>query len=637
MLGSIRDNLDKLWVKVLLGLVALSFIFVGLTSGDRSSNKNNVAKVNGEPVSRYDLDLSIQRQQGRFGEIFEQLYPTDADKKRFATEVLEQLINSKALIQQLSNMGLSASEDEVNESIKSLPFFQENGRYSPDKLKQVIAANQGRLSLHTIQREINEDIMQKRFEQIISDTEFALPYETSERLQMEKQKRDAQVVTIEQKHFEKEITVSDEELQGYYQEHMARFKEDEKVSLEYVELDMKQLIQKVTPLEEDIKTRYEENIEDYKDEEKRRASHILIKISEEKDEAAARKEIDDIAKKVAEGGDFAELAKEFSQDFSSEKGGDLGFAGRGVMESAFEEAIYALAKVGDVSGVVKTQLGFHLIKLMDIQEESVRPLASVRQDIVSELQREEAESIFYEKLDLMREQAFEHSDSLQEVAAALSTDIKTSPEFSKRTATGLFVNNKVLTAAFSNDVLHEKRNSEVIELTPEHAIVIRLKNYQEEKVQAFDEVKEEVTKNLTSKKLKDYVTEKGQNFVKSLQTGETIDAELNALNLTWKEAKQLDRNSYELGREVTQLIFQASKPTKEISVAYSGFTMSDGNFVLIGISNVTEPQLDTFTDVEKQQIGARIVRDLSNQARLSIVKTLRSEAEIKVYEENLPN
>ncbi len=632
MMESIRTGVQKPWFKALLVVIIISFVFAGyFTSPGFTGSPDAVAEVNGEEIRVGELNNAVNLEASRYGEQFNALFPTDERKRQFRMDVLDKLINSKLVAQEVEALGFTASEAEIIEKVREIPAFQQDGKFSPALMDQLLV--QRGWSREYFRQMINDDVAQAQFLQVFTDTEVALNDEVAHRIALEKQQRSVKALVLSAAAFEDKVEVSEQEISDYYQAHIDDYQVEEKLVVEYIELKTDDLAAEAEVTDEEIQQYYDSNQDLYRSEEERRVAHILI-TTEERSEEEALSKIEALKQRIDGGEDFAEVAKAESEDFSAEDGGDLGFAGRGVMDAEFEKAMFDLENVGDVSGVVKSEFGFHLIKLLEVKSGDVRPLEEVREQIASRIKNEKAEEAFYIKKDKISQLAFDNYDSLTAAAAEGELEIKTSEAFARSGGQGIFANAALLQEAFGNDVLLDKRNSSAIEISEDHVVILRAKEHTPSRTKSLDEVKAEVTVALRSKKAREAAKEQGDELIAKLNAGESVESNVAELGLEWKVAENIRRNSAELGFDLTRLAFKAPKPVNGTPVAI-GEELLSGDYAVVQVTKVSEANLAELTDAERKQAEARIQRVMGDAAYSALVKAVREKAEIVKYEDRI--
>ncbi len=632
MMESIRTGVQKPWIKFLLAVVVVSFVFAGyFTSQGGADSADAIAKVNDEEITARQWNTAVNSEASRYGEQFNAMFPTEERKEQFRLNVLDKLINSELVAQEVSELGFRASAKQIQEQVIDIPQLQIDGKFSTAMLDQLLV-NRG-WSRNYFQQLIAEDITQSQFLHIFTATQVAMPYEVEKRIALEQQQRSVKALVVKFEPFEEQVTVTEEELRSYYDNNLDSYKVSEKLVVKYIELKTDDLMSSIEVADEQVEEYYQANQDLYRAEEERRVAHILIK-TEERSEDEARAKIEALAQRIEAGDDFAEVAKAESEDFSAEQGGDLGFAGRGVMDAEFEKAMFALDNVGDVSEPVESNFGFHLIKLLEVKDGDVRPLADVKDEIVTRLKSEEAEKQFYIKKDKIKQLAFEKYQSLSPAAAEAGLEIKTSEPFAPTGGEGVFANMDVVNEAYSQSVLGDARNSKVVDVSEDHIVVMRKENHIQARTKPLDEVKGEVTTAVRLKKAREMAQEKGQVIVDKLNRGESVESEVSELGLEWKTAEKIRRNSSELGFDLTRLAFQAPKPVDGVAQAM-GNELLNGDFAVVQVTEVITPDVSKLTEAEKKQAQSRIIRSMQDSSYQSFVEASKKDADVVKYQERI--
>jgi peptidyl-prolyl cis-trans isomerase D len=371
----------------------------------------------------------------------------------------------------------------------------------------------------------------------------------------------------------------------------------------------------------DVEAYYNENSDSFRQEEQRKVAHILIEFAD--DEAAAKTKIETVKARLAQGEDFAALAKELSDDvFSGENGGDLDWLEPGAMEETFEQAAVALTEVGSTSDIVKTSFGYHVIKLTDKKAEVVKSLAAVRDELFAKISNERAQDKFFELQQEMARISFEFPDSLDDVAAEIKGQVQTSSWLSRGVNTAPFDQPKVIEAAFSDLVLQDNMNSDVIEVTDSIVMVLRLNTYQEAKVKPLTEVTAQITTLLTN----DKATTKAQNTVDELliqfKAGNDITEQLTALNAKFEDKVNVKRYASDLDQSIVRKAFVLPHPIDgEVSAA--SVSLSNGDLAVVEVKAVAVADVPMNPNLAKQQTS-----QLAQSAYKSYVDSLKSEAKI---------
>jgi peptidyl-prolyl cis-trans isomerase D len=627
MLERIREGAQGPWAMVIIGLIVLSFVFAGVGSYLTSSAPTSVATVNGEEISANELERAYQNQraqmESQYGEGVSALFSDPTYLEQYRAQILDQLIGDLLLKQHAEALGLRVSDAQVREAIVSLPQFQLGGQFDNDRY--LAAIRQAGFQVSEFRDYIRREMTRDQLSRALGASSFALQSAATDLAALEQQTRDAKTLTVNASLFADTVSVTDEEIQIYYDANVAQYDTQERVDVAYVDLNVADLEADVTVSEEQVASYYEENLIAYQTEEVRSVSHILVEFGEDRDAALSR--IQGIQSKLQAGESFEALAESDSDDtFSAENGGDLGEISRDMMGEAFEAAAFALSNVGDVSDIVETEFGFHLIKATQIQPSVTSSLDEVRDDIAANLKRDAALDRFFELQAVMAQLAFEVPESLDELASELDTKIKTTGLFTRSNAPTPFGRADLIAQAFSDELLSDQVNSDVIEIDDERVLVMRVNAYEPQRTRALDEVRTQINDTLTTQKAQDAARVWAESVVTSL-SDETVstDALLNDKGLTWEERSAVARNSSDMGRAMSQALFSLSLDTPEnIEVVELG----NGDIGVVQLQAVNKAE--EITEEVVTQYQQRLASVDSRETITSLIETLRAQADIQI-------
>ncbi len=634
MLEKFRNGINSTWAKIILGLIIISFVFAGIGSYLVSNVNNEVAIVNGDKISRMEFDRRYRQEKTRLGEKFTKFYNTESTQKQFAETVVERLIMEKLVEQASNDLGLYVSKQAVMDEISKTTAFQINGKFSAGTFRNLLNSNN--LTPDQYEGLIRK---QKQTAQLagLMGSEFSLPAEVNHLLSLQGQTRSGGYVAINAELLKASIgfegLAGEKKLKDYYQNNLGNFQIPEMVIAEYVELDANKI--KVDVSEAQLKTYYNEHPDDFGNAEQRRASHILISTAADADETTIKKaqlKADKLLVRIKAGEDFAVLAKTQSDDTgSAEKNGDLGYFEKNVMTPEFDAAVFSLQKVGDVTGVVKSSFGFHIIKLTDIKAGTIKPFAEVKDQVKKALEASLRDEKFVELNDILTEKAFEVVDSLEEVALSTELDIRVSAPFSNRGGKGIFSNRGIIEAAFSDNVLINGYNSEVISLAEDHTVVLRIKKQLPARIKTFDEVRLLVEKLLRGEEAETAAEKLSELVFKTLKAGDSIEKALALLpeqmKAKWHRFDNLSRNDAKIPRELTRFIFQMAKPASEKAVFAK--TTSRVGFDVVKLTKVTAGDASKSTAAQKKQVAEFITKKKASAEDHAFQNWLKNNADIE--------
>ncbi|MBB1315428.1 MULTISPECIES: peptidylprolyl isomerase [Aliivibrio] len=611
MMDRIREGSTGLVVKIILGLIIFSFVFAGVGSYLVGGSQPLAAKVGEREITRNDFEQVYQnernRMQSQLGEYFSTLLGDPAYVEQFRKSVLDRMVNDALLDNQAQELGLRVSDEQIRQAILSMPQFQKDGKFDEEIFN--VSLRRAGFTSDSFAEYLRGDLVRNQLVSALESTEFTLSNEVKAQGELEGQQREIRTITLDTATFAKNAKVTEEEVKEYYDANKQQFVRPEQVKVSYIELSGESLKAQAPITDEEIQTYYNENQDKYSTQEKREVSHILIK----GDEADAQA----VLARLDAGEDFATVAKEDSQDIPTAKeGGSLGWIERGVIDPEFEDAAFQLVNVGDHSGLVKSAFGYHIIQLDAIEAPKTKPLAKVSADIKAFLVDEHAADAFYSMQTELAEKAFESPDSLDDAAEAVNAKVITSDFFSQTDAPALLANSDVLQAIYSAEVKEDGLNSDVIEIAPEHVVVVRVEESRDEMVLPLEEVKASVITRLSQAKGEQKALELAKNTITALNKDD--DVYLSEQGLVFTEARMITRAD-----ELANDVYRLQKPTAD-KPTYAQVIDRQGNNVIVALDGVLE--LDNSAMAE--QVSTRLLRTQTQQDLTATLDTLKSNTEI---------
>ncbi|MCK5876710.1 MAG: SurA N-terminal domain-containing protein, partial [Candidatus Marithrix sp.] len=592
MLQNIRDNSQGCLSWVIVGLISLTFAVWGVGEFGLSNNERIIAEINGVEIPERDFLEQVNRQKDRLRSMFKN---QDLDLSSMLSQIrkstLQQMIDEELLIQSAANSGMQISNGLLAARIHSFEAFQADGKFSQSVYEQLLQ----RQGIHpiTFEADMRRSILTEQIRQGIIRS--ALVTDQEQRMILENQQRLISYLIIPTSRFTDTVKITDTEIETYYKENLTQYMTPEQVSIEYIELSNED-IEITQGLEEDaIEQSYNERKELFTTPPEWQARHILLKIAEDTGlmdvELIQTKAKSILAEVKAGEKTFAELASQYSEDIGSKNnGGDLGKFGPSAMVKPFEDAIKTM-QVGDISDLVKSRYGYHIIKLEAAIPEIVKPLAEVREQIEQDLSKELTESAFYAQIDELGNLAFENPNSLAAVNETLGLEIKTTELFARgeiHPNDSILSNQKVIKAAFDEAVLKENFNSDVIDIGEQQAIVLRLKDHLPAKDKPLEEVKADILATLTQNKTKAETKSLGESLLEQIKQGTEPSSVIQAQNLTWSTSQLVERQDNTFTQPtILKQAFKMGHPTDDKAI-YQSLELSNGDYALIAILEVKD-------------------------------------------------
>ncbi|BFN28347.1 MAG: peptidylprolyl isomerase [Gammaproteobacteria bacterium HGW-Gammaproteobacteria-9] len=618
MLQNIRDNSQGWIAKTIIGIIVVLLALTGFEAiFNASSNSQNAAAVNGEEISRYDLDQAMNMQRRQLAQQLGQDFDASLiDDRLLRDAALGSLIDRMLLLQGAKSADFAFSREALDQLILQTPEFQVEGAFSSARFDQVIQQmGYSRLQFRQL---LEQEMLIGQLRAGISGTGFVTDQQVENFARLEMQTRDFAMLTVPAQH--ETIDVSDEQIQKYYDDNADRFRTPEQVIVEYVELKKESFFDQVEASDEELQELYQKQIASLA--EQRRAAHILIETGGELSDAEAKAKIDEIAERVKSGEDFAVVAKEVSQDpGSANEGGDLGFAGPGVYDPAFEDALYALNE-GEVSAPVQSEFGWHIIKLLGVQSPEVPSFESMKPELVRELKAQQVEQRFVETSKQLEDAAFEASD-LTQPAQDLGLMVQTTEAFGRDGGEGITANRQVIQAAFSEEVLVDGANSSVIELDPDTSIALRVKEHLKPAPIPLADVRDDIVQQLQRSLAAETARTQGEQLLADLRQGQQPDGQ-------WQSVEAATRSQEGVAPALLQAVFRMPRPEQQDKPNYSGVALSNGDYVVVRLNGVNEPEA-ALSDEEKLNFRRFLASRVGQQDFAAFRQKLQAEAKIEKF------
>ena len=597
MLQSMRQSTQSTAVKVIIGLIVLSFAAFGLETLLPGGSGTSVAEVNGEEITPIALQEAITQQKRQLVSVLgDDIDPALLDDDRLQPRALQSLIQRALLLQKSAALNLVASEAQVGMSITSVEAFQLNGQFSPDAYKSVLAS--AGYTPERFRRAQADDIVLTQLQTAISETEFATETEIAATANLIAEERDVRYLVIPSEGLMTDEDLSDAALQNYYQQNEAAFFNPEQVVVDYVLLDPADFVVSVD--ESVVEEQYEAVKEEYEVAEQSRVSHILLIQDDDESDTTYGQRVAETAERIARGEDFADLAAELSDDLGSASlGGELGFTDGSAFPDEMETAIAALAERGAISGAVETDAGTHFIRLEErIAGDSV-DYTTVRGELRASIEAAEAERNLLIAVEELRDLAFNAPD-LSGPAAAIGAEVQVSEAFSLGEGAGLFTDARVRELAFSDDVKVSGNNSEVLELSGQRFVAVRVRDVRAPQIAPYKEVENEVRRGLSAELETAALADMTARAHTLLASGESMEAAANALGVEWRVELAATRLTSQLPQPVLETAF--AMPQGQTDVLRTVPVPGEG-YALVQLARVNPGDVAALSGAEAQQLS----------------------------------
>ncbi|MCU7834869.1 MAG: SurA N-terminal domain-containing protein [gamma proteobacterium symbiont of Taylorina sp.] len=629
LLHSIRESATGWFAWVIVILISIPFALWGVNSYITPPNPS-IASVGEYKISIQEFQNAVQNESEKYkGQIDDGLLNSAALKK----VVLEKLINNRAMINYLSDAGQNVTKQQVDFQIRHDQSFQLDGQFSEDLYNRYLP---NAYSKSNYRNSISTQILLQQFSNGITASSIVSDVQVKQVIELIKQKREISYALVQAEKFADSVVISEEEINNYYQNFQNQFKNPEQIKLAYLELSRQNMAKNITISDDQLEKHYQDNAAQFTSSERRRASHILFTLetdADEKTKETVKFEAQSVLEQLNSGADFTELAKEFSRDpGSAEKGGDLGFFGKGEMVPAFETVAYTM-KPGEVSELVETPFGFHIIKLVEIEGGEKEPFDKVKDKIIETLQFDQIENSYFEKTESIQTMAYEQPDSLEPIAAELGLTIKESGLMSRDGSNGesdneIFSNQKLLEAAFSLSVLEEGNNSDLIDLGDDHVVVIRVTERIPANVKPLDEVRVQIETRLKSNAISSKAQEIANEVVKLLEAGGAFSDIAEKNELTIIETGLIERQDMKTPVYIVRKAFTMPRETKYSTTKTAGADIAV--IAITAIENGDSEDKELFDSVK-----TALLQNKGNINTALSVMQIRSETDITINDKLL--
>jgi len=547
------------------------------------------------------------------------------DDNRMRDEVLNRMVRDELVQQASLEMGLRVSDGMVQATLLGMDAFQKNGVFDQTAFER--AARQQGLSPAGMMERIRSFLLAQQLPQAIGAGTFVTAYELAESQRLTNQKRELSYFVVPAANYLADGGVSDDQVRGYYETNQADFIAQERVKLDYILLNAAIAGTTVEVNDESLRGYYNSNQEKFGLPEQRRASHILVLVPEDADEAAvkaAKTKIDELVSRLAQGEDFATLAKAESQDpGSATNGGDLGYFSKGVMDPAFETATFSQA-LDEVGEPVRSSFGFHLIKVTGIKKSEVKPFESAKPEVENAYRKSEGERLYYEMAEKLANLSYDDPDSLESAAQALGLKVEQSDWITRENSAAPLASPKVRNAAFSEDVLQAHHNSELIEVDNDTSVVLRVIEHEDEMVRPLEEVKAQIVETLRLQNAEAQAKAEAEKRLQAISTGSPLLQVAADFAVTGPLV--VGRNDRQLPFELTGELFRTEKPAEGASTP-GMVKLANGDFAVYVLSAVMQGEAD---EKGAKLQTANLRRQMERGLYEEVVADLKSQADIEI-------
>ena len=620
MLEKFRSYAQTKAAQVILALILIPFALFGIDSYlNQAGNNLSIAKVNGYKIALPEYNRAIENVRNRMMTEGKKVDPAMFDSFEFKESVVDGLISKQLVNNDIKKSKFKITDQQLSQYIIGMPEFQKDGKFSQELYDKVLQSNQ--LTPKKFEESIRNDLLIQQVRDGLQKLTFIPPNNLAETLKATSQQREISVAEFKTKEYMAKANIAEKEMQAFYDQNKSKFLAPEQVKAEFVVFSLASILPTINVTEDEIKTFYKTNSDKYQNQQQREASHILIAASKnaapaEKAKAKAKAEelLSQIRKNPKQ---FEELATKYSQDpESAKKGGELGAFGRGMMVKPFDDAVFSM-KVNEISNIVESDFGYHIIKLTKIIGEG-GSFDSMKPQIKAELIYQKGQEKFAALAEEFSNKVYEQSSSLDAVSKKFNLPIQKTDWISRNDSDKFFKNETLMNALYSKESIKDHRNTEAIEVTPNNLISARVVDYKAQSTKPFTDVKKNIEDYLKFEAAKKTVASEGEAALKTISdTSRKID---------WQPAVLVDRkNAKGLSEAVINHAYKM--PTDKLP-SYSGFVDGNNGYVIVKVNKVSFPNDNN--EENKKAFALDYTEALTSEYLSAYLKGLKAKASVSV-------
>ena len=634
MLQAMRNKMHGWPAILLLGIAVFAMSFFGMEGYLTSSDDMSVARVGKHEISQNDmqdrLNLLRQRASAEQGDEFD---TSIFEKPEMKLRVLDAMIDQQLLLQANDELGLRVADLAVRDYIAAIPAFQIDGHFDPTSYTAALAGQ--RKTPEMFESEVRSDLAVRLLPSAIDASSMVSSADAERFLSLRMQRRDVRFAALPRPEAA-DTTVTDAQIDAYYQAHVADYTNPERVSVKYIEVNGADLAPEAVPSDEELRKRYDDEKQRFVQPEQRLVSHILINVpanATPEQQKAALAKANEVAAKATPA-DFADLAAKDSQDLGSRRqGGDLGWLEQGVTNAAFESAMLALKK-GEISKPVLSPDGYHIIWLRDIRAGEAKPFEEVRDELVKEATSSDQDRLYNEVAGKLSDNTYQNASSLEPASEELKLPIKETSLFSRAGGEGIAANPKVVTAAFSDDVLAQGNNSGLIDLGSNHSVVIHVDKHLPAAARPLAEVRDEVRSRILDERVATAAKAQADALLARLHKGESLDAVAGSAHASVTSVKDALRIQPELPPAVREEAFLLPHPA-EGKPQYASVDMGHGVFALLALDKVQPGDLSAIPQEQRDALRQQMAQAYGSEETSELIDVLRARTKITINKDRL--
>jgi peptidyl-prolyl cis-trans isomerase D len=636
MLQKIRDKVTGWFAVAIVAALIVPFAFWGIDSYFTGGSEPNVAVVNDTDIKLNQFQRAYTNYRQQMQSILGNRPLEPADEELLKEQTLEMLIDSELLNQVAREFRLTASDEQVRETIKSIDVFKAEGGFSKEFYQRAV----GMLGMPpaVYEEQMRLDMVSEQLQTAIVESEFASRQAAEYAARLANQERDVTYIIIPAEKFIDSIEVNEEQVEQFYNENPGLYIKPEEVKIAYIHLSLDHLANAIEINEDDLRAYYENNRAKYDMDEQRQITQILLKVEEGSSDdvkEAVKSEARKILEKIRAGQTFTDIAKEYAEnkefDFTIN---EYGFLDKGILQPEVDEVVYSMQK-DEISDVIQSKLGIHIVELKGIKGGVMNTFENSRADVEKDYRRKQAEQHYFDLADRLANSSYEHPDTLEIASEETELPVQESELFSRDGGEeGLIANPEVVAASFSEDVLINSHNSELIELSDTEMVVLRVLERVPSARLPLEVVRDEIIHDIKFNAASGQAYELGQVLIAELEEGNDFYAISADREIEWQEAKAIKRSDVTVNRAVLRTVFRLGQPQNDKPVI-GGISQGTGDYAVIAVTAVNDPAPDTIKGVEIENTQKQLQALQAEASWKQFLSDMKSSAKIRIFKERI--
>ncbi len=620
MLDRIREGSQGITAKVILGLVILTFAISGIGSYINSKADTAVTSVNGVEITQSAVEDAFQNERNRmksqFGDVVEQLMADESYVANFKKGILDRLIVEELQRQQAKDLGIRVGDEQIKKTILEMPEFQRDGKF--DNEVYLALLRQAGFQPSQFRDYLRSQMTRSQYSTAIMSSEFVLPYEKKQYAALNNQTRTFDQVTVLANQLKSQITLTDEDVQTYFENNKFSYKTQDKVSVEYILINADSMAENVVVTDEALLEYYELNIAEFSTPEQRRIAHILVEAADD-----AETKIADIKAKLDAGESFESVAKAFSEDtFSAENGGDLEWFEAGIFGDAFDDAILSLESQGEISEVFESEAGFHIAKMTEFVAAKVSKFEDVKDAIAKQFKQSKIDELYIDAQTKIAQIAFEIPDTLEDAAEVTGLELKKTAMLTANELQRVLNSQTAVAKAFDETFINEGLNSDLIDIDDTNSIVLRVVNNEPSRLQKLEEVKASVEAAVLQEKVSQLAVEKSDEIAEQIKAGTGIETLIKSAFVKAEVFKDVSRFDSKVNATVRDAAFDIAKPVAG-NVQVETVSLNNGDSAIIVLRSVATKDAAVEAPINNQLLSV-----VAQQATKALIEASKANADI---------